>query len=283
MVVTSSLAELGAWLLRRRLRFDFRPIGDPTRARSWRWFVRGLTVARSAYGENTKRWYRRGLTPADKLKWEVVKLADYKAYHRATDARVRADAIGSLLPPRMWILSRGIRRGVGKLAASASTPEAVTNVMPELLALASRIGEAHTVRRRSLSTVDREVADAHLSTLRARNAARTDRFDPEKSSPPFLKGEVSEVVDNSGSFEERTRRRAEAMMRAPPDDPAIVRAEAEEAEASEKHRSDFLAQRANKKIADALNRLRELVERRTRETTGDVDSSRVDRKGPMGK
>ena len=48
----------------------------------------------------------------------------------------------------------------------------------------------------------------------------------------------------------------------PPRTRDSIRAEAEAAEASEKARKEFLAQRTKKKLDDALNRLRELVKKK---------------------
>lgn len=261
MVVTSSIAELAAWLLRRRLRFDFRPMGNPTRARSWRWFVRGLTVPRSAYGENINRWYCPGLAPAEKLKCEVETLGIYKPYNRSTDPRVISESFGRLVPPALSQMLRDCRMRLRKLRGGFRDPQRGDRVVPEVRALIARVGRRLGVSADPRFTGNREEAEAYLNIMRARNSARTDHPISANSSPPFLKGEVSEVVDNSSSQIGRPMSSIHSSGAPPPRTRDSIRAEAEAAEASEKHRSDFLAQRTNKKLADAFARLRAHMER----------------------
>lgn len=261
MVVTSSLAELGAWLLRRRLRFDFRPIGDPTRARSWRWFVRGLTVPRSAYGENTKRWYRRGLTPADKLKWEVIKIAEYKSFQRASSARVISKMAGNLVPPRVWTMPRGVSVRIRNLLEGRKTPEAVAHVMPEVRALVARIGKHLDVSARPKTPEELERSRRAYQHVARLEAERTDPPISANSSPPFLKGEVSELLDNSSSQIGRPMSSIHSSGAPPPRTREQIRAEAEAAEAAEKARMDRSDRRNRKRLEEEFAKLRAHMER----------------------
>ena len=261
MVVTSSVAELGAWLLRRRLRFDFRPLGDPTRARSWRWFVRGLTVPRSAYGENINRWYCRGLAPAEKLKCEVIKIAEYKRYDRGRDARVSSAQLGKLHPPQVWCLPRTLRVSVRRIERLATNPEVVRRIMPRLLELASRVGRPLDVSARPKTPEELERNRAFNIRMARNEPARTDDPISVNSSPPFLKGEVSEVVDNSSSQIGRPMSSIHSSGAPPPRTREQIRAEAEAVEAAEKARMDRSDRTNRKRLEEAFAKLRAHMER----------------------
>ena len=266
IVLSREPSELVARLRRRRFRVHVRPVGRLDRARSWRDVARGLIVAREAYGENINRWYRRGLAPADKMKWEVRKLDAYKPFDKATDHRVDSESHGRLVPPRMWKLQDAVSVDARKLIDKADSPEKVVEALRPVFERLERMGGRRSI---SIEPISAEQIErnrrAYQHVARGESEALVNAKLSEFLPPPFIGG-VTELLDNSSSQIGRPMSSIHSSGAPPPRTRDSIRAEAEAAEASEKHRSDFLAQRANKKIADAINRLRALVERRNKDS-----------------
>lgn len=260
IVVSSSPAELKLRLGRRRLRLDVRPIGNPTRARSWRHVARGLIVARSAYGENINRFYRRGLARLEKLDWEVEKIANYQTYHRGESPRVISEERGRLVPPEMWKLQRGVRVRLHNIYVRATSPESVDYIVPEVRALISRVGRSLVVSAVPKTPEELERSRRAYQHVARLESARTEDPIDRISSPPFLKGEVTEVLANSSSPIVAPASSIHASGAPPPPSRDSIRAEAAEAEARETRRAESLALRAKKKTAEAIERLRKHIE-----------------------
>jgi hypothetical protein len=164
----------------------------------------------------------------------------------------------------MLELQRGVRLRMQRPVRSATSPEKVDAFMPELLALVRRIGRPLVVS--AVPKTPEEIERIKRSAwLVARNEpARTIDPPSAKIPPPIFQEEVTELLANSGSFEERRRRRYEAAMRAPPEFTAADEAEAVWVAAAEKARKESLARKSDKALADAIARLRALVERNQR-------------------
>jgi hypothetical protein len=113
--------------------------------RAWRAITAGLTVVRAVYGKQVNRWYVRGLPPAEREKWEVVKLVKNSPYGRKTGPRVWAGDRVVLVPPDVWRLPRAARRDIRVLLARAASPEAVAAVME----LATSLGSARSLQSSS--------------------------------------------------------------------------------------------------------------------------------------
>jgi len=97
--------------------------------RAWRVLTAGITVAREIYGEQRNRWYARGLPPAERQKWEVQKIGEYKSYSRARSPRAWTGRKLVLVPPEVWQLRRVDRRSLRGLLNRQSDPEGVARVM----------------------------------------------------------------------------------------------------------------------------------------------------------
>lgn len=260
-MVTTSPSELGAWLGRRRLQFGVRPMSDLNRARSWRHVARGMIVARSAYGENINRWYCRGLIAAEKEKWNVERIREYKPFDRAKDPRVTSRVFGNLLPPSVWQLPRGLRVRANNVLERATTPEAVTSILPWLREFVVGRDRAPLVSAVPKSAEEIERNRAFNVRMARNEPARTEDPISENSSSSSLREEVSELLANSSPVESSPAGAIHSSGAPPPPSRRAIQEEAAAVEASEKHRSEFLAQRSNKKLHEAIERLRALVER----------------------
>lgn len=246
IVLSRAPDELVARLRRRRSRVHVRPIGNLKRARSWRRVARGLIVIREVYGENLNRWYRRGLAPAAKEHFEVYKIDVYKTFDRARDPRAISEGQGRLVPPKVFELRRGVRLHMRSAFRRATSPEAVDYIMPEVLALVRRVAKPLVVSAVPKTAEELE-RNREFNIRMARNEpARTDHPISE-IIPPQVVGEVSEVLVNSGSFEERRKRRYEALMNAPPMITEFEREEEERRRRAENASTGTLALRSKKK------------------------------------
>jgi hypothetical protein len=109
--------------------FRIEPVRFRRRRRAWRALTAGLMVGREVYGEQVKRWYARGLPAANRERWNVLKLKEYKAHDRATGPRAWTRGKLVLVPPEVWTLRRNDRRSVRALLNRAPDPESVHKVM----------------------------------------------------------------------------------------------------------------------------------------------------------
>jgi len=109
--------------------FRIEPVRFRRRRRAWRALTAGLMVAREVYGEQVKRWYARGLPAANRERWNVLKLKEYKAHDRATGPRAWTRGKLVLVPPEVWTLRRNDRRSLRALLNRAPDPESVHKVM----------------------------------------------------------------------------------------------------------------------------------------------------------
>lgn len=120
---------LRAVLKRSGLRHRIEPLRLSRGRRAWRLLTAGLTIAREIYGEQRNRWYARGLPPAERQKWEVQKIGQYKSYSRARSPRAWKGGSLVLVPPEVWQLRRVDRRSLRGLLGRQSDPEGVARVM----------------------------------------------------------------------------------------------------------------------------------------------------------
>ena len=120
---------LRALLKRTGLRHRIEPLRLSRGRRAWRVLTAGITVAREIYGEQRNRWYARGLPPAERQKWEVQKIGQYKSYSRARSPRAWTGRKLVLVPPEVWQLRRVDRRSLRGLLNRQSDPEGVARVM----------------------------------------------------------------------------------------------------------------------------------------------------------
>lgn len=262
IVLSREHRELVARLRRRRFRVHAWPVKRLDRQVSWRAVARGLIVARSAYGENINRYYRRGLAPAAREHFEVVRINEYKRFDRARDPRATSERLGDLVPAEVLEVRRGFRLRMRNAFRFATTPEAVDSIMPEVLALVRRVAKPLVV-----SAVPKSAEEIERSRRAYQHVARLEMersADPRSQDSPSLsfEGRVTELLDNSSSQIGRPMSSIHSSGAPPPRTRDSIKAEAEAVEAAEKARKDFHAQRTKKKLDDALNRLRELVEKR---------------------
>jgi hypothetical protein len=120
---------LHAVLTRLGIRHRIEPLRLSRGRRAWRLLTAGLTVAREIYGEQRNRWYARGLPPAERQKWEVQKIGQYKSYDRARSPRAWTGRQLVLVPPEVWQLRRVDRRALRGKLLRQSDPEGVARVM----------------------------------------------------------------------------------------------------------------------------------------------------------
>lgn len=237
VVLSRRPAELVAKLEELGWRVRTFPIGNLRRARSWRIVARGLIVAREAYGEDINRYYRRGLSPRDKEQWEVKNIGEYQRYNRAEDPRSTSRDLGSICPPRMWRLPRGVRVRVDSRLRTARNPEAVTQLMPELQAMVAGIGNGRAEAPKPLTPEEIE-SNRQFNLRMARTEAsvvvnaKLSDFSPSISSEG-----VTEDLTNS--------------------DPPISAWEAEQAR--EQQRIEQRKRLWEKKTAEGLARLEKLA------------------------
>ena len=158
------------------------PIRLARRRRAWRAITAGLVVVRSVYGEQVNRWYVRGLPPAEREKWEVIKLGAHSPHGRRSGPRVWAGERVVLVPPEVWRLPRASRRDLRGLLARAASPEAVAAIME----LAANVGSARSLQSSSNRAAEGRLSAEAVQAWYARNAAR--------------KAEKSTALPASGSY-----------------------------------------------------------------------------------
>jgi hypothetical protein len=219
-----------------------------------------MRVARSAYGENINRFYCRGLARLDKNDWKVAKIDTYVPYHRAQDPRAWSERYGRLVPPQVWKLQRGVRVRVRNLLERGTSPEAVDYIMPELRALVAKVGRLPVVSAvpKSAEEIERN-RRAYQHVARMESARTDDQSDPNSSSS-LLRGEVTQLLTNSSSPIVAPASSIHASGAPPPPSRDSIRADAAEAEASEKHRAESHALRLEKETQKRFDRLRKLME-----------------------
>lgn len=261
VVLSREPGELVARLRRRGFRFHVRPVGKLNRARSFRDVAYGLIVPRSAYGENINRYYRRGLAAAEKVKMEVTKIAEYKRFDRARDPRAVSEALGRLMPPRMRTLRRGLRIRIHNIERRASSPELVQAIMPELRSLIAGIGQwqGESSAPKTLEELERN-RRAYQHVARMESDLSVNAKLSDIPPPPFME-EVTEVLANSGSFEERKQRRFEADMRGPPTIEPWMEEERRLRRSAEKTRKEISDRKFRKALAEEKARLLAHLER----------------------
>jgi hypothetical protein len=120
---------LRALLKRLGLRHRIEPLRLSRGRRAFRNLTAGLLVAREIYGEQRNRFYARGLPKADRLKWEVRKIGQYRSYDKRSSPRAELGSRIVLVPPDVWKLRRADRRSLRGLLTRASDPEGVKRVM----------------------------------------------------------------------------------------------------------------------------------------------------------
>jgi hypothetical protein len=120
---------LRALLKRLGLRHRIEPLRLSRGRRAFRNLTAGLLVAREIYGEQINRFYARGLPKADRLKWEVRKIGQYRSYDKRSSPRAELGSRIVLVPPDVWKLRRADRRSLRGLLTRASDPEGVKRVM----------------------------------------------------------------------------------------------------------------------------------------------------------
>jgi hypothetical protein len=219
-----------------------------------------LIVTRSVYGKNTNRFYCHGLARAEKLKWRIEKIDGNPSYSRAESPRAIFKGYGRLVPPQVWKLQRGVRVRVRNLLQRGTSPEAVDHIMPEVRELVARVGRPLIVSAvpKTAEEIERNRrAYQHVARI---EPARTDHSDRSEIPPPPFLEEVSELLVNSCTPEERGGEHDPFLQRAPPSRSSSMAEEAAAAEASEKHRADFLARRARKRLDEQIERLRKHME-----------------------
>lgn len=182
-------ATLRRVLKRLGLESRVEPVRLQRRRRAWRTLTAGLTVARSAYGEQVKRWYARGLPPAERQKWEVDKHAMQKPWNRGSGARARSGRRIILVPPELWRLRRSDRRHLRGVLANAGTPEAVSQLMGMVADLLTAQSRNFPVNQSAKGRLERsEVIAWYQRMKQASGTRRAGEPLPHSSPPSCLEG-----------------------------------------------------------------------------------------------
>ena len=166
------------------VRFRIEPLRLRRGRRAWRPLTAGLLVARDVYGEQRNRFYARGLPVADKQKWEVTKLAEYKSYDRARSPRAWSGRGLVLVPPEVWQLSRTDRRSLRGLLSRAPDPEGVARVMGLVADTIRNAGRAYPVSAAPEGRLTREQVAEWYRKNAERASARTSLTEPSDHLPP---------------------------------------------------------------------------------------------------
>ena len=246
--------------------------------RAWRAITAGLVVLRSVYGEQVKRWYVRGLPPAEREKWEVIKLVKNSPHGRNSGPRVWAGSRVVLVPPEVWRLPRASRRDIRGLLARAATPEAVASIMELVAGVVRDRSLQSSVQPRAEGALTREQVVAWYAQVAARKAKTSTAGSTSGSLPPhsevggYVSSRHSSGVppphlsptdyDRQLEFDGRSRREQVARLKEQPWDSLTVaerelvhesiREDEKRAPITERARTD----RAKQALLDQLERLR---------------------------
>ena len=137
-LITQTPRELAAALTQMGLKSRTERVRLSRGRRAWRALTAGLAVSRESYGEQTKRWYARGLPPADRQKWNVIKVGKYAPYDRWRGPRAWKQGNLVLVPPEVWAMRRVDRVALKKAMSMAATPELAAAIAQVIAAQSSQ-------------------------------------------------------------------------------------------------------------------------------------------------
>lgn len=180
--------------------FRTEPIRLSRGRRAWRSVTAGMTVSREQYGEDLNRFYIHGLPPAERKRWEVIKLPAKARYDRRSSPRAWTIDNLVLVPPELWKLGRGNRKSIMRQLASEHSPEGIARVMALVRSAGANLGrqlpvtappEAALIRERQLAFYQRQAERAA--------AARTEESGVRSDPPSSEKGGYESSGHSSGS------------------------------------------------------------------------------------
>jgi len=234
---------LRALLKRTGLRHRIEPLRLSRGRRAWRVLTAGITVAREIYGEQRNRWYARGLPPAERQKWEVQKIGQYKSYSRARSPRAWTGRKLVLVPPEVWQLRRVDRRSLRGLLNRQSDPEGVARVMRLVADAISGASSRFDVSAAPKARLTREQVVQWYADSARRKEARTALPGSDSSNTP-----TSEV----GGYVSSEHKQGELMP----------------LELSRARRKEWEARRKARDIKESM----EIIERMRKKSHGGGDS-----------
>lgn len=172
--------------------------------RAWRPVTAGLLVAREVYGEQRNRFYFRGLPAAERQKWEVQKIGQYRSYDRARSPRAFKSGGVVLVPPGVWGLSRPDRRSLRGLLLKQSDPEGVRKVMGLIADTIRKARDRFTVSAPAKPVLNREAVVQWYERNAERAKARTALSESDQNLPP---------LSEAGGYTSSDRLQGELMPR----------------------------------------------------------------------
>lgn len=183
-LVSREKSLLSQVLKRLGLKHRIEPLRLSRGRRAFRVLTAGLLVAREVYGEQRDRWYARGLPPADRQKWQVKKIGQYKSYSRSSSPRAWKNGRVVLVPPEVWQLRRTDRRALRGQLLRASDPEGVARVMRLVHDAISNARNRFDVSAAAKPLLSREAVQAWYDRNAERSKARTENSAAVSSITP---------------------------------------------------------------------------------------------------
>ena len=239
--------------------FRIEPVRFRRRRRAWRALTAGLMVAREVYGEQVKRWYARGLPAANRERWNVLKLKEYKAHDRATGPRAWTRGKLVLVPPEVWTLRRNDRRSLRALLNRAPDPESVHKVM----AVVSQVVAARDLQSSVLASGRGKLTAAQVREWydrRKSSAAERRSVDPSLPDVHPSSGGEGYVSSEHSQGELRPRQLSEEQLLEPgPSGRERWRERQEADERSLARANEERRDRARRSLAAALESLRKKI------------------------
>lgn len=180
--------------------FRTEPIRLSRGRRAWRSVTAGMLVSREAYGEDLNRFYIHGLPPAERKRWEVIKLPAKARYDRRSSPRAWTVDNLVLVPPELWKLSRGNRKSIMRQLAREHSPEGIARVMALVGNVAANLGRPLPVTAPLSDRPTREqVLEFYQRQAERKAAARTEESGVRSDPPSSEKGGYESSGHYSGS------------------------------------------------------------------------------------
>jgi len=188
-------------LRRLGLKHRIEPLRLSRGRRAWRVLTAGLTVAREIYGEQRNRFYARGLPPAERQKWEVKKIGEYKSYDRSRSPRAWNGSKLVLVPPEVWQLRRSDRRSLRGLFLRQSDPEGVARVMRMVADTVRNARNHFDVSAAPKALLSRDAVVRQYQQAASRSKARTDALTADQIiTPTFEVGGYTSSEHSQGEL-----------------------------------------------------------------------------------
>lgn len=157
--------------------------------RAWAPVTAGMSVSRSAYGENVNRFYARGLPRAEKKSWDVIRVKPYQSYDRRSSGRAWTSGNVVLVPPEVWRLGRADRRQVRAMLHDAVSPEAAAIARQRVMELVAQAVRPLPVIAPLRAALTREqVVESYRRMAARAEAARTEVSAADPDPPSSEKG-----------------------------------------------------------------------------------------------